>query len=113
MLYYLPLEQYIERYTSMMSCKGGWTEDNFKKDKVKFKRIDGKCLRSNIETGQVLDCHGRPYFSMSQIMKLIKLLNLGKITDKDTIYVEDFFHPGIESLFYIRYLAVTTVFFIL
>lgn len=105
MLYYLPLEQYIERYTSMMSCKGGWTENNFKKDKVKFKRIDGKSLRSNIETGKVLDCHGRPYFSMSQIMKLIKLLNAGKITDKDTIYVEDFFHPGIESLFYIRSLS--------
>lgn len=105
MLYYLPLEQYVERYTSMMSCKDGWAEDNFNRLGVKFTRIDGENLGRGINTGKVLDCFGRSYFAMSQMMKMVKLLRDGVVKDGDTVYVEDFFHPGIESLFYIRSLS--------
>jgi hypothetical protein len=41
---------------------------------------------------------------MSQIMQMVQYINDGKVKDKDVIYVEDFWHPGIESLFYIRQL---------
>lgn len=104
MLYYLPLEPYIERYTYYMSCKDGWAETNFKKHGVEFKRIDGDRLGQTIKDGVVLDACGRSYYAMSQIMKVVQLINNGEIKDKDTIYVEDFWHPGIESLFYIRQL---------
>ena len=104
-LYYLPLEPYIERYTSMMSCVNGWAEDHFKKNGVDFVRIDGEQLSTGINAGKVLDCFGRSYYAMSQIMKVTKLLQDGTITDDDVIYVEDFWHPGIESLFYIRAIA--------
>lgn len=105
MLYYLPLEAYMERYTYFMSCENGWAENHFKKNNVEFIRIDGEPLSSTIDTGKVLDCYGRSYFAMSQIMKLVKLLKEGKLTNADVIYVEDFWHPGIESLFYIRHLS--------
>lgn len=104
MLYYLPIEPYIERYTYYMSCVDGWAESNFKKYNIPFVRIDGDKLGDTIKDGVVLDACGRSYFAMSQIMKIIELINNNTISDNDTIYVEDFWHPGIESLFYIRHL---------
>lgn len=105
MLYYLPIEPYIERYTYFMSAVDGWAETTFKKLNVPFKRIDGKPLgQATIKDGVVLDACGRSYFAMSQIMEVVKLINDGEITDNDIVYVEDFWHPGIESLFYIRQL---------
>lgn len=104
MLYYLPLEPYIERYTYFMSAKDGWAESNFKKFNVPFVRIDGKSLSTSIHNGVVLDACGRNYYAMSQIMQIIELINSDKITDDDIIYVEDYWHPGISSLFYIRHM---------
>jgi hypothetical protein len=51
--------------------------------------------------GQVLDAHGRSYFSMSQMMNLVQLMKNGEVTAEDVIYFEDMFQPGIESLPYI------------
>lgn len=102
MLYYLPIEPYVERYTYYMSCEDGWAETNFKKFGVEFTRIDGDKLGDTIKDGVVLDACGRSYFAMSQIMKIIKLINDGKISDNDVVYLEDFWHPGVESLFYVR-----------
>lgn len=107
MLYYLPLEPYVERYTYMMSSVNGWAEHHFKNNNVPFVRIDGDILSDSINCGVVLDACGRSYYAQSQINKVIKLLNDKKITENDTIYVEDFWHPGIESLFYIRHLTKT------
>lgn len=105
MLYYLPLEPYIERYTYLMSAKDGWAEENFKRYHVPFTRVDGKSLGNTIKTGVVLDACGRSYYALSQIQEIINLINNGKVNDDDVIYVEDFWHPGIESLFYIRHLC--------
>lgn len=105
MLYYLPLEPYNERYTALMSCKDGWAENHFNNLKVPFKRIEGTSLgTSTIKNGVVLDACGRSYFAMSQIMEVVKLINDNVITENDVIYLEDFWHPGVESLFYIRHL---------
>ena len=104
MLYYLPLEPYIERYTYFMSCINGWAEYNFKRFNVPFVRVDGEKLGQTIKDGVVLDACGRSYYAMSQIMKVVELINEGTIKNDDIIYVEDFWHPGIESLFYIRQL---------
>lgn len=105
-LFYLPLEPYAERYTALMSCKDGWAEDWFKKLNINFVRIDGTPLAGSgtIKAGVVLDACGRNYYAMSQLNKLIEMINNGEVKDEDVIYVEDFWHPGIESLFYIRHL---------
>lgn len=105
MLYYLPLESYPERYTELMSCRDGWAEDNFKVYSVPFVRVEGKQLNKEIKTGVVLDACGRSYYGSTQIAALIELINNGKVSDNDVIYVEDFWTPSIESLFYIRQLT--------
>jgi hypothetical protein len=55
----------------------------------------------SISVGQVLDAHGRSYFSMSQMMNLVQMMRKGEVTSEDVIYFEDMFQPGIESLPYI------------
>ncbi len=105
MLYYLPLEQYVERYTQLMSCPNGWAEDHFTKLGVRFIRVDGEQLNSTIKSGVVLDACGRSYYSSIQIAHLVRMINSGEVKDDDVIYTEDFWTPGIESLFYIRQLT--------
>ena len=104
-LFYLPLEPYIERYTYFMSCKDGWAEDHFKTNKVNFVRIEGSTIDNTINVGKVVDAFGRSYFAMTQICNLIVKIKNGEMKDGDVVYVEDFWHPGIESLFYIRHLS--------
>ena len=101
-LYYLPLEPYIERYTWFMSSKEGWAEQHFKKHGVNFVRIEGNPLTNQINSGKVLDANGRSYYALTQTAALIEKINSGEVKDGDVIYVEDFWHPGIEALFYIR-----------
>lgn len=108
-LFYLPLEPYAERYTSLMSCVGGWAETHFVQQQVQFTRIDGESLGGTITAGVVLDAYGRSHYAMSQVQRTIELLRNGTIKAGDVIYTEDFWHPGIESLFYIR--AITGVAF--
>jgi hypothetical protein len=55
----------------------------------------------SIQTGQVLDAHGRSYYAMSQMMNLVQMMKNGEVTGKDTVFFEDMFQPGIESLPYI------------
>lgn len=103
-LYYFPLEQYPERYTALMSCKGGWAEDHFKAQGVKFVRVEGKQISATIRAGNVLDAAGRCAYAMSQLTNFVENL-LPRVKDGDVIYLEDFWHPGAESLFYIRALT--------
>ena len=104
-LFYLPLEAYKERYSWFMSCKDGWAETSFKKLGIKFERIEGDQVSNEITTGVVLDAFGRSKYSMSQISKVIDKIKAGQIKEGDIIYTEDFWTPGIESLFYIRQLT--------
>lgn len=55
----------------------------------------------SIQVGQVLDAHGRSYFSMSQMMNLVQMMRNGEVTGEDVVFFEDMFQPGIESLPYI------------
>lgn len=65
MLYYLPLEQYPERYTKLMSCRGGWAESKFMELNVPFVRVDGNQTSSTIRKGNVLDAVGRCSYALS------------------------------------------------
>jgi hypothetical protein len=94
------LEPYKARYTLQLT---EWNERVFQRRGIKYVIVPGNTLDSdqNIVTGQVLDAHGRSYYGMSQMMNLVKLMKEGKVNDKDVIYFEDMFQPGIESLPYI------------
>ena len=99
-LFYMGLEPYKARYTLQLQ---EWNERVFKRRGIKYVIVPGETLGNDqaIVTGQVLDAHGRTYFGMSQMMNLVKMMKAGKCSNKDVVYFEDMFQPGIESLPYI------------
>jgi len=99
-LFYMGLEPYEARYTLQLQ---EWNRVVFQRRKIDYVIVPGETLDGSraIVTGQVLDAHGRSYFSMSQMMNLVKMMKEGEVTNEDVIYFEDMFQPGIESLPYI------------
>jgi hypothetical protein len=97
---YVCLEKYEGRYTLQLQ---EWNEQVFRRRGIDYVVIDGETLDNSksIVTGQVLDAHGRSYFSLTQMAKLVKRLKQGEFTSEDVIYFEDMFTPGLESLPYI------------
>ena len=99
-LYYMGLESYESRYTLQLT---EWNRRVFERRGYDVVYVPGTTIDNSraISVGQVLDAHGRSYFSMSQMMNLVQMHRNGEITSEDVIYFEDFFQPGIESLPYI------------
>jgi len=94
------LESYVGRYTYQLQ---DWSERAFKKRGIDYVIVPGTEIDNtkSIQVGQVLDAHGRSFFSMSQMMNLVQMMRNGKVTGEDVIFFEDMFSPGIESLGYI------------
>ena len=94
------LESYESRYTLQLT---EWNKRVFDRRGLDVVYVPGQTIDNtqSISVGQVLDAHGRSYFSMSQMMNLVQLMRNGEVTNEDVIYFEDMFQPGIESLPYI------------
>ncbi len=101
-LIYLPLEAYEERYTSQL-CK--WNTDRFEARGIEYILVPGADLRDDdaINVGQVLDAHGRSYYSLHQMANLVAILHDEdlNIDNNDVIFSEDLFQPGYSALPYI------------
>lgn len=99
-LFYCGLESYEARYTLQLT---EWNRRVFDRRGLDVVYVPGSTIDNtrSISVGQVLDAHGRSYFSMSQMMNLVQLMRNGDVTSEDVIYFEDMFQPGIESLPYI------------
>jgi len=99
-LFYMGLESYEARYTLQLT---EWNRRVFERRGLDVVYVPGETIDStqSISVGQVLDAHGRSYFSMSQMMNLVQMMRNGEVTNEDVIYFEDMFQPGIESLPYI------------
>ena len=99
-LFYCGLEPYEGRYTLQLQQ---WNEAVFKRRGIDYEIVLGDTLDNSksIVVGQVLDAHGRSYYSMTQMARLVKLMREGEVTGEDAIFFEDMFTPGIESLPYI------------
>jgi hypothetical protein len=99
-LYYMGLEAYKARYTLQLT---EWNRRVFDRRGLDVVYVPGNTIDNSqsISVGQVLDAHGRSYFSMSQLMNLVQMMKNGEVTKDDVIYFEDMFQPGIESLPYI------------
>ena len=99
-IFYMGLEPYEGRYTLQLQ---DWTERVFKKRDIDYVIVPGTTIDDSkaISVGQVLDAHGRSYFGMSQIMNLVQMMRNGEVTNKDIVFFEDMFQPGMESLPYI------------
>jgi hypothetical protein len=94
------LESYEARYTLQLT---EWNRRVFDRRGLDVVYVPGTTIDNSqsISVGQVLDAHGRSYFSMSQMMNLVQMMKNGLVTSEDVIYFEDMFQPGIESLPYI------------
>lgn len=94
------LESYEGRYTLQLQ---DWSERAFKKRGIDYVIVPGQEIDNtkSIQVGQVLDAHGRSFFSMSQMMNLVQMMRSGEVTGEDCIFFEDMFSPGMESLGYI------------
>lgn len=79
-LFYMGLEKYTARYTLQLT---DWNETVFKRRGIKYVIVPGETLTTDkaIVTGQVLDAHGRSYYSMSQMMNLVKMMKEGVTKD--------------------------------
>jgi len=99
-LFYMGLESYEARYTLQLT---EWNRRVFEHRGLDVVYVPGTTIDNTqaISVGQVLDAHGRSYFSMSQMMNLVQLMKNGEVTGEDVVYFEDMFQPGIESLPYI------------
>jgi hypothetical protein len=99
-LFYMGLESYQARYTLQLT---EWNRRVFERRDLDVVYVPGLTLDNSqrISVGQVLDAHGRSYFSMSQMMNLVRLMQQGEVNADDVVYFEDMFQPGIESLPYI------------
>lgn len=99
-LYYMGLESYEGRYTLQLQQ---WSEEAFKKRFIDYTVVQGSNLDNSkaIVTGQVLDAHGRSFYSLTQMANLVQLMKNGEVTADDVIFFEDMFTPGIEALPYI------------
>ena len=99
-LYYMGLESYEARYTLQLT---EWNRRVFDRRGLDVVYVPGTTIDNSqaISVGQVLDAHGRSYFSMSQMMNLVQMMKNGEVTNEDVVYFEDMFQPGIESLPYI------------
>ena len=99
-IFYMGLEPYEGRYTLQLQDR---TERVFKKRGIDYVIVPGTTIDDSkaISVGQVLDAHGRSYFGMSQIMNLVQMMRNGEVTNKDIVFFEDMFQPGMESLPYI------------
>jgi glycosyltransferase involved in cell wall biosynthesis len=99
-LYYLGLESYEGRYTLQLQQ---WSESAFKKRGIDYVVVPGSNLDNSkaIVTGQVLDAHGRSFYSLTQMANLVQMMKNGEVTSDDVIFFEDMFTPGIEALPYI------------
>lgn len=99
-LWYMGLEPYEGRYTLQLEQ---WSEKAFKARGLDYEIIRGDTLDDSkaIVTGQVLDAHGRSYYSLTQMARLVRKMKNGEVNTDDVIFFEDMFTPGIESLPYI------------
>ena len=94
------IEKIESRYTLQLT---EWNRRVFDRRALDVVYVDGTNIDNSqsISVGQVLDAHGRSYYSMSQMMNLVQMMRNGEVTNEDVIYFEDMFTPGMESLPYI------------
>jgi glycosyltransferase involved in cell wall biosynthesis len=102
-VWYFSLEPLKARYTYQLSKE--WMPATFapyeKAGKLKFIDVPGEFdPDQQIKVGAVLDAVGRGKFAMSQCSNFLDMLNSDQVKDGDILFLQDYWHPGIESILY-------------
>jgi len=96
-LIYLPLEKYEERYTQQLDS---WVQMELEKYNIDYIPVYGEQLTTTIDEGQVLDGCGRPYYALTQMAKVMKMMRNGEIVSGDKIFSMDVWTHGLEAIPY-------------
>jgi glycosyltransferase involved in cell wall biosynthesis len=102
-VWYFGLEPLKARYTYQLSKE--WMPATFKPyekaGKLTFVDVPGEFdPDQQIKVGAVLDAVGRGKFAMSQCSNFLDMLNIDQVKDGDVLFLQDYWHPGIESILY-------------
>jgi glycosyltransferase involved in cell wall biosynthesis len=97
---YLPVEPYQERWTEYQSTPNGTVETGLRKWNIPYEALRPDHRVRRIVTGQVLDVVERSKWAFEQVLMLQDMMLRGKITRNDSIFIEDFWHPGMEMIPY-------------
>ena len=100
-LFYFGLEPLKARYTYQLSKE--WMPATFEPyaNELEFIDVQGEFAPDQqIKIGAVLDAVGRGKFAMSQCANFLDMLNRDEVNDGDIIFLQDYWHPGIESILY-------------
>lgn len=100
-LFYFGLEPLKARYTYQL-CKE-WMPATFEpyKDRLEFIEVEGEFdPEQEIKVGAVLDAIGRGKYSLSQCDKFLQMIYDGTVRDGDIIYLQDYWTPGLDAIWY-------------
>jgi len=100
-LFYFGLEPLKARYTYQL-CKE-WMPKTFEKysDSLNFIDVEGDFDPDcEIKVGAVLDAIGRGKYSLSQCQNFLEMLYNDKVKDGDIIFLQDYWTPGVEAIWY-------------
>lgn len=100
-IFYFGLEPLKARYTYQL-CKE-WMPATFEpyKDRLEFIEIEGEFdPDQEIKVGAVLDAIGRGKYSLSQCEKFLQMIYDGTVRDGDIIYLQDYWTPGLDAIWY-------------
>lgn len=99
---YLPIEPLRSRYTEQLCTR--WRPDGFRRLEIpeEFVRtVVGEPQGDDVETGRVLDAHGRMVYSLTQAAEVVRILRDEYDVDDDvTLFFEDFWTPGLDAIRY-------------
>ena len=100
-VFYFGLEPLKARYTYQL-CKE-WMPATFEtyKDKLQFIDIEGDFdPDQEIKVGAVLDAIGRGKYSLTQCERFLQHIYDGDVEDGDVIFLQDYWTPGLDAIWY-------------
>jgi glycosyltransferase involved in cell wall biosynthesis len=100
-VWYFGLEPLKSRYTYQLSKE--WMPMTFEQysDQLEFVEVEGEFdPDQQIKVGAVLDAIGRGKFSLTQCTKFLEYINEGRVKDNDVIFLQDYWTPGLDAIWY-------------
>ena len=100
-VFYFGLEPLKARYTYQL-CEE-WMPKTFEvyKDRLNFIPMPGEFdPDQEIKVGAVLDAIGRGKYSLTQCQNFLKMIYDGVVKDGDIIFMQDYWTPGLDAIWY-------------
>jgi glycosyltransferase involved in cell wall biosynthesis len=100
-VFYFGLEPLKARYTYQL-CEE-WMPKTFEiyKDRLNFITMPGEFdPDQEIKVGAVLDAIGRGKYSLTQCQNFLKMIYDGIVKDGDIIFLQDYWTPGLDAIWY-------------